>query len=79
MVRYGLSNPRVFGSVARGDDSEDSDIDLLVDPSDHTSLFELGGAYRDLTALLGDNVDLITLRQVPSSARPRVLGGAVPL
>jgi predicted nucleotidyltransferase len=78
-VRYGLSNPRVFGSVARGEDGVDSDIDLVVDPGEHTSLFDLGGAYRDLTALLGHNVDLITSRQVPEAARARVLGEAVPV
>ena len=41
--RFRVSNPRVFGSVLRGTDKDDSDLDLLVDPSPETTLFDLGG------------------------------------
>jgi predicted nucleotidyltransferase len=43
IARYPVSNPRVFGSVARGEDDERSDFDLLVDPLENTSLFDLAG------------------------------------
>ena len=51
--RYGLANPRVFGSVARGDDRQSSDIDLMVDVLPTTTGFALGGAYAELQDLLG--------------------------
>jgi len=46
--RYGLCNPRVFGSAARGDDAETSDLDLLVDLGPRTTLFDLGGLSEEL-------------------------------
>jgi len=48
IARSPLSNPRVFGSVVRGDDREDSDLDLLVDASPGTTLFDLGALRADL-------------------------------
>ena len=45
IAKYGLLNPRVFGSVAKGTDHDDSDLDLLVDTSATTSLFDMGGLY----------------------------------
>lgn len=41
LVRYGLTNPRVFGSVARGEDTASSDVDLLVDVADGIGLFDM--------------------------------------
>ncbi len=59
--RYpGLSNVRVIGSVARGEDTEDSDIDFLVDTTSGTTLFDLGGLHEDLVDLLGVPVDIIS-------------------
>jgi predicted nucleotidyltransferase len=51
---------RVFGSVARGDSTEDSDVDFLVKPKGGCSLFDLGGLLEDLQDLLGCRVDRIT-------------------
>lgn len=51
---------RVFGSTARGEDREGSDLDLLVDATEHTSLFDLGGLTVDLEALLTVQVDIVT-------------------
>ena len=63
MGRYPmLSNLRVVGSVARGEDTEDSDLDLLVDPAPGATLFDLGGLREDLEELLGVPVDLISTR-----------------
>jgi len=75
--KYGLANPRVFGSVARGDDHEFSDIDIMVDVLPTTTGFALGAAYMELRDLLGVPLDLITSRQVPSGSRNRVLAEAV--
>ena len=61
MKRYpGLSNLRVVGSVARGEDTEESDIDFLVDIGEGSTLFGLGGFKEDLEELLGIQVDIIT-------------------
>lgn len=66
--RRGVTRVRVFGSVARGDQDADSDIDLLVDLEDGRSLFDLGGLLMDLREALGVDVDVAT----PTSLRPRV-------
>ena len=76
--RHGASNPRVFGSVARGEEREGSDVDLLVD-NVRLSLFKLVHMEDDLAALLGVPVDVVVDDSVPPRARPRVLGEAVSL
>lgn len=61
MGRYPrLSNLRVVGSVARGEDTEGSDIDFLVDAASGATLFDIGGLHEDLEDLLGVPVDIIT-------------------
>lgn len=55
-----VRNVRVFGSTARGEDREGSDLDLLVETTEHTSLFDLGGMTIDLEALLRIHVDIVT-------------------
>jgi predicted nucleotidyltransferase/DNA-binding XRE family transcriptional regulator len=66
--RHGASNVRVFGSVARGGDSSESDIDLLVDLAPGTGLFSLGRLEREIADILGTHVDV-----APSdSLRPKV-------
>ena len=54
-----ISNMRVIGSVARGEDTEGSDIDFLVDTDSGTTLFDIGGLHEDLEELLGVPVDII--------------------
>jgi predicted nucleotidyltransferase len=53
----------LFGSYARGEQTPESDVDILFEPdkSQHFSLFTLGGMYEDLKELLGCEVDLITV------------------
>jgi predicted nucleotidyltransferase len=79
LKRYGATNPRVFGSVARGTDRPGSDIDLLVDLPSDISLFALARLERDLSEILDAPVDVVaasTLRDpVAESARQ----DAVPL
>ncbi len=76
---YGAKNVRVFGSVARGDADEQSDIDLLVDMEPGRSLLDLGGLWSDLNSLLGVKVDLVTEKGLKRRIRERVLKEAVPL
>ncbi|MBL8163870.1 MAG: nucleotidyltransferase family protein [Anaerolineae bacterium] len=78
--RYGISNIRVFGSVARGEARLDSDIDLLVD-QDWTRLTGWGGMgfVVELEDLLGRHVDVATPEELKPRIRQRVLREAVPL
>lgn len=77
--RYGLSRPRVFGSVASGTDTDASDLDLLVDPEQSTSLFTIAGLKIDAEKLLGVPVSVITPNGLPPKFRNRVLQQAQPL
>jgi predicted nucleotidyltransferase len=77
--KYGCSNPRVFGSVARNEANESSDIDFMVDPSETTSLFDLSGIYYELEQLLPMKFDLITSRQIPEDERQTILREATPV
>ena len=72
-ARHGASNIRVFGSVARGDADDRSDIDFLVDLEDGRSLFDLGGLLVDLEKLLGCPVDVVTENGLRPRIRERVL------
>jgi predicted nucleotidyltransferase len=58
IARYPVSNPRVFGSVARGDDTEGSDLDMLVDATGHFSYFDMAKLEMELRAALGCEVDI---------------------
>jgi len=78
-ARYGASNVRVFGSVARGDATLDSDVDILVDLEPGRSLFDLGALLEELKELLGRNVDVVTRKGLRARLRARVLKEAVPL
>ena len=77
--RYHTTNPRVFGSVLRGDDRDGSDLDLLVDALPGVTLFDLGGLQMELEELLGVPIDLLTPGDIPSKMRARVLEEALPL
>jgi predicted nucleotidyltransferase/DNA-binding XRE family transcriptional regulator len=69
---HGVSNLRVFGSVARGEDRADSDVDLLADFPRELSLFGLGRLEADLEAILGTRVDLIPAADLKPGVRERV-------
>lgn len=72
-------NPRIFGSVLHGDDTEGSDLDLLVDPTADTTLMDIARIQNQLQALLGVQVDVLTPKALPEKVRARVLGEAVPV
>jgi predicted nucleotidyltransferase/DNA-binding XRE family transcriptional regulator len=69
---HGVRNLRVFGSVARGDDRPDSDVDLLADLPSGLSLFALGRVEAELEAILGTRVDLIPAADLKPGVRERV-------
>lgn len=73
------TNPRVFGSVARGEDTDTSDLDLLVDRLPGMTLFDQARATLELEQLLGIPVELVTAMGLPASFRERVLAEAVPV
>ena len=75
----GAHNPRVFGSVARAEDTDISDIDLLVDLDDDVSLVTLARLTRELTELLGVAVDIVPAATLKPGVRNRVLAEAIAL
>lgn len=78
-ARHGAYNVRVFGSVARAEADEKSDIDFLVNMEKGRSLLDLAGLALDLEKLLGCNVDVVTEKGLRERIRERVLGDAVSL
>ncbi|HTS55196.1 MAG TPA: nucleotidyltransferase domain-containing protein, partial [Burkholderiales bacterium] len=68
-----------FGSVARGDAVETSDVDLLVAPGPDTTLFDLGGFALDVEEIVGRHVDVAMPRGLKARIRDRVLAEAVAL
>ena len=78
-ARNGAVNVRVFGSVARGDDRSDGDIDFLVNLESGRSLLDLARLLRELSTLLDRPVDVITEAGLRSRIKPQVLKEARPL
>lgn len=72
-------NARVFGSVVHGDDTDDSDLDLLIDPTPDTTLMDIGAIRHELRKLLGVPVDVLTPQALPESFRVQVIAEAVPV
>ncbi|MDD7544379.1 nucleotidyltransferase family protein [Actinobacillus porcinus] len=77
--QFALENLRIFGSVAKGVDREGSDLDILVDPTPKTTMFDLCGLQVELEELLGIKVDVLTPRSLPEKFREQVLREAKPL
>lgn len=73
------TNVRVFGSSARDEDEEGSDLDLLVDPTPETSLFDLAEIQLALEALLGVPVDVLTPKGLPEKVLARAIAEAKPV
>ncbi|MGO8872889.1 MAG: helix-turn-helix domain-containing protein [Acidimicrobiales bacterium] len=73
---HGLTNVRVFGSVARGEERPDSDIDLLVDVAPHVGLLELGRCRAELEALLRARVDLVPAADLKAGVTDQVISEA---
>jgi uncharacterized protein len=78
-AKHGAHNVRVFGSVARGDEGADSDVDFLVELEKGKSVLDQAGLLIDLEKLLGCHVDVVTDRGLRSRIRERVLKEAISL
>jgi len=78
-AKHGARNVRVFGSVARGEADEKSDVDFLVEFDAGRSLFDHAGLLVDLRELLGCEVDVVTQKGLRERVRVLVLLEAVPL
>jgi uncharacterized protein len=77
--KHGAFNVRVFGSVARGEADEESDIDLLVDLEADRSLFDLGALVVELNESMGRHVDVVTEHGIKQRMRDRVVREAIVL
>lgn len=78
-AEHGARKVRIFGSVARGEADDASDLDLLVEMEPGRSLLDLGGLLMDLQDLLGCRVDVVTEKGLRTKIRDRVLREAVAL
>ncbi len=78
-AKYGAGNVRIFGSVARGEADEQSDIDLIVDFDPERSLLDHAGLWLELQELLGVKVDVVSSCGIKPRIRERVLREAIPL
>lgn len=72
-------NARVFGSVLHGKDTDCSDLDILIDPTPDTTLFDIGAIRHELRKLLGVPVDVLTPNALPDKFRAAVLAEAAPV
>lgn len=78
-AKHGASNVRIFGSVVRGEDTRESDVDLLVDMADGRSLYDLVGFQQEIEALVGRTADVLTENGLDCYLKDRVLAEASPL
>ncbi len=79
VAEAGMANPRVFGSVLRGEDGEDSDLDILVDPAPRTSLLDVVRLQRMIATAINVRVDLLTPGDLPPKFRDRAVAEAASL
>jgi hypothetical protein len=79
IAQFRVTNPRVFGSAARNEDLDGSDLDLLIDVLPGTTLFDLGDLHHKMEQLLGIRVDLRTPGDLPKQFRQRVIDDSKPL
>ena len=79
VLQHHARNVRVFGSVLRGEDTDDSDLDLLVEPTPETTLMDIGAMRYKLRKLLGVPVDVLTPNALSDSFLAQVLSEALPV
>ena len=77
VLAHRAKNPRVFGSVLTGHDTETSDLDILIDTTPSTSLMDVAAIQVELENLLGISVDVLTPNPLPDKFRSTVLAQAV--
>lgn len=76
-LSHRVSNVRVFGSALHGNDTEDSDLDLLVEPTSETTLFDIAKIQVEIAKLLNISVDVLTPNALPDKFRAQVMTEAV--
>ncbi len=79
VAAHRAKNARVFGSVIHGEDTEDSDLDILIDPTPETTLMDVAAIQVELERLLRVSVDVLTPRALPEKFREHVVSEAVPV
>ncbi len=77
--QHHAKNARVFGSVLHGKDTENSDLDILIDPTPDTTMMDIGAIRYELRRLLGISVDVLTPKALPDSFREQVIQEALPV
>lgn len=78
-LSHRVTNVRVFGSVVHGDDTEDSDLDILVQPTSETTMMDIAKIQLELGRLLSVAVDVLTPNALPAKFRDQVIAEAQPL
>ena len=76
-LRHRVTNVRVFGSVVHGDDTEASDLDILVDPTNETTMMDIAKIQLELSQLLPVAVDVLTPNGLPAKFRVQVVAEAL--
>jgi len=76
-LSHRVTNVRVFGSALHGDDTEDSDLDLLVEPTSETTLMDIAKIQVEVAKLLNVSVDVLTPNALPDKFRAQVVAEAV--
>ena len=79
VTAHHATNARVFGSVIYGEDTDSSDLDVLIEPTAATSLMDIGAIRLELKTLLGVNVDVVTPNALPDSFRNQILSESIPI
>jgi predicted nucleotidyltransferase len=78
-LRHRVTNVRVFGSVVHGNDTESSDLDILVEPTAETTMMDIAKIQLELGQLLSVAVDVLTPKGLPVKFRSQVIADAQPL
>ncbi len=78
-ARHRVRGVSVFGSVVHGTDIDGSDLDFLVEPTEQTTLLDIGKIQFELRGLLGIDVDVLTPGALPETMREKVLAEAQPV
>ncbi len=79
MARHSLKTAKIFGSTARGEDTPASDVDVLVEPTEQTSLMDLARLKIELEDLLGAKVDIATAAALPDDIAKSIATDLMPL
>ena len=79
VASHRAKNARVFGSVIHGEDTEDSDLDILIDPTAETTLMDVAAIQVELERLLRVSVDVLTPKALPEKFRDLVVSEAMPV